>query len=125
MATWRAGGPLVHHATDRRGVERFPDAPIAATTGAPPALPARPFARTADGRTAVEAWLEERHQAVGGAAEGDVGRWLRFPWGGRVTVDAAGGVTFVPEDMAAGSDGELVVAHAGTDAVSHVRLTVA
>jgi len=123
MAAWRDGEGLAHHATDYGALADFPDARIAATIGRPPDVPTAPFRTEANGLTRIENWLEELHVAVGGAPWQDFGRRLRFPWGGILTVDGAGTVTFEPEEMTPLDGGELIVDHAG-GARSRVRVTV-
>ena len=103
---------------DRGGVDDFPDALIATTTGQPPNVPANPGAVDTNGLRVIENWLEQQHVAVGGAPYQDFGKRLRFPWGGIVTVETNGTVTFEPEDMAAGRSGTVEVTRADGSTVS-------
>lgn len=117
--TWQSGGGLHYMvAEDRRGTANFPDALIQATTGQPPNLPANPFDVDANGLTVIENWLEQQHIARGGAPYQDFGRWLRFPWGGRVKVDTDGTATFDPVDMPAGESGTVEVTRADGSVVT-------
>jgi len=118
---YQTGGLTVHDVgggEDRTGVADFPDAPIAATTGQPPAVPANPGAIGANGLTVIENWLEQQHIAKGGAPYQDFDKRLRFPWGGIVTVAKDGTVTFEPEAMAAGREGVVEVTRADGSVVT-------
>jgi hypothetical protein len=114
VETWQQGGSLRHTMRgdgEVRWPEEWPGVNIVATTSAA-AVPASPFAVEANGLTALENWLEAEHVAKGGAPYQDFGRWLRFPWGGRIRVETDGTTTFDPADMPAGESGTIEVTRA-------------
>jgi hypothetical protein len=121
MDTWQAGGSLVFNPLvdgRRRSISEFPDEKIATTTGQPPDLPANPFDTDTNGLTVIENWLEQKHVERGGAPYHQFGRWLRFPWGGRVKVEKDGTATFDPKDMPAGSQGLVEITRADGSVVT-------
>lgn len=119
-AAWEQGGAISHRVYvdgPARWPEEWPGQNIVATTSAAN-VPASPFTVESNGLTALENWLEQEHIAKGGAPYQDFGRWLRFPWGGRVKIETNGAVTFDPVDMPAGESGIVEVTRADGSTVS-------
>ncbi|NBB72708.1 MAG: hypothetical protein GVY35_03400, partial [Bacteroidetes bacterium] len=120
IQTFQDGGSLVYTFSGERIVpEDHPDGQMASASRTPGSnLPANPFDTDTNGLTVIENWLEQQHIAVGGAPYEDFGKRLRFPWGGIVTVETNGTVTFEPEDMAAGREGVIEVTRADGSTVT-------
>jgi hypothetical protein len=119
--TWQSDGSMVYDVGDgvwRAEPSDMLDETIADTTGQSPSLPANPFDPDTNGLTVIENWLEQQHIAVGGAPYEDFGRWVRFPWGGRVKIETTGAVTYDPVDAHAGTSGTVEVMRADGSVVT-------